>query len=1476
MATLAGECSDPVYGKFLPRRDKPKPKPSPTSNFPATSFAANASPEAGNSNGTRAKSGFSVPGVGQHSSDRSRAYARPEAPCVLCNQPHRLWHCVSFRSLSATDRFNTVKSHKLCYNCLRSSHQTETCGKKSVCSVQGCNGKHTMWIHCDQLLALNTDNSQTGSTQGSTDANAGAKSAASYASVDQNDHRDGSCALAAATRGTLMPIVEVTVTGDNGSQKCFALLDTGSSQSFCSSDLVNKLGIYSRTSDLSLTTLTSTVTSQSKVVDLSVSSVSVTLEMKDVYVVNHIPVTSTSLDVSKFPHLSDLTCLPAYGPGPISVDLLIGQDNADALVPLEVRRGSPGQPFAMLTMLGWCLNGQVATDKVSRKVISNFVTTRSVEDDVNRLWRIENEGLDDHLSWSREDQSVIDFWDSETKMVNGHFEIPIPWRDRTEPLPNNYVVAKSRLDSLQRKLDKGNGYDQYNSEIDKLLTKGYAEVVPDDEIFSNDRVWYIPHHGVSTVKKPLRVVFDCASKFKGKSLNDRCLQGPDLVNKLLSVLLRFRQHSIAIQADIEAMYNQVRMPLRDRDALRFLWYIDGKLQYYRMTSHLFGGVWCASSSTYALRRTVNETPAVEPLVEYAINHAFYVDDCLISVPDVASGRTVIKEAPLVLANGGFNLTKFAVNDVVLLSEVAESCRSKEVVEFGTECETKALGVNWRIATDEFFFAIQRDLNVPLSRRSMLSLISSIYDPLGLISPIVLGGRLLFQEATMRKLSWDEQIPADIAAKWQSWIKSLASISMLSFPRCIKPAVFDDAVLELHHFSDASSRAYGCCTYIRCVNKDGAVHVQLVTSKSRVAPIKVCTIPRLELQAAVLSVKMDILLRQEMDLQFVGSTFWTDSEIVLKYIANESRRFQVFVANRVSFIHEHSIPDQWKYVSTKTNPADLVTRQQNPLNMNNDVWLNGAEFLSLHKCYWPMLELKSHDLTENDPEVRKSSYSVVCDFCVGDRLERDSVINRIMKHYSSWFKMKRAVVWLKKFISFITDKRVDRKLSVPEMKQAEQCLIRESQRCSFPRELHNLSSGKSVKHDSSLRTLSPYIDVNGLICVGGRIHESDTEIKHPYIIHAKHKLASVIIHDAHNGGHLGVEWVLSVLRKRFWIIKARPLIKKVVKSCLTCRRLYAKPCIQRMADLPSVRLEMHKPAFTFIGVDVFGPFHVKYGRAEIKRYGCLYTCFGTRAVHIEKIDSMDTDSFLNSFRRFAARRGMPETVYSDMGTNLVGAFSELRAAMQDLATDTIANYAVKENVTWHFRPPAASHWGGVWERMIGMVRRIMPAILSHTRLTDEILTTVFCEVEAIINGRPLTKLNDSPDDLTPLTPNHLLLNRAGVTIPPGKFTECDLLRKRWRHVQHLANLFWRKWLRTYLPELQRRIKWTQTRPNLSKGDLVMIADEVTPRNLWPLGLVTDAIRGRDGLVRSVRVKTRKTELLRPVTKIVLLEAAGVNV
>ena len=147
---------------------------------------------------------------------------------------------------------------------------------------------------------------------------------------------------------------------------------------------------------------------------------------------------------------------------------------------------------------------------------------------------------------SQEDKSVIDLWDKETTKVDNHYVIPIPWRDRDEPLPNNLVVAKSRLDSLSKRLEKENKCDLYHGEINKLLEKGYAEPVPAGEIVGSDRIWYIPHHGVTTEKKPLRVVFDCACQYKGKSLNDRCHQGPDLINKLLPVLLRFRQHSIYV------------------------------------------------------------------------------------------------------------------------------------------------------------------------------------------------------------------------------------------------------------------------------------------------------------------------------------------------------------------------------------------------------------------------------------------------------------------------------------------------------------------------------------------------------------------------------------------------------------------------------------------------------------------------------------------------------------------------------------------------------------------------------------------------------------------------------------------------------------------------------------------------------------------------------------------------------------------
>ena len=425
-----------------------------------------------------------------------------------------------------------------------------------------------------------------------------------------------------------------------------------------------------------------------------------------------------------------------------------------------------------------------------------------------------------------------------------------------------------------------------------------------------------------------------------------------------------------------------------------------------------------------------------------------------------------------------------------------------------------------------------------------------------------------------------------------------------------------------------------------------------------------------------------------------------------------------------------------------------------------------------------------------------------------------------------------------------------------------------------RDIQRLSSGRSLEKSSRVKDLSPYLNDEGVLCVGGRIKHATVGLqsRHPYIIPHKHAIARMIILDLHNVAHLGTEWTLSLLRRKYWVTKARSVIKSVKSGCVTCKKLFSAPCKQRMADLPPERLTPGEPPFTYVGLDCFGPILVKLGRAEVKRYGCIFTCFDTRAVHLEKLDSMDTDSFLNGFRRFVARRGTPRKVWSDNGTNFVGAQTELKKALKELKLSKVQSYSTKYDIEWHFNPPSASHMGGVWERLIRTVRRVMSSILVNARLTDEILSTLFCEVENIINSRPLTKVSDDPEDLSALTPNHLLLLREGPVPPAGLFQSGDVFRKRWRHTQFLAAQFWKRWVKEYLPCLQSRNKWQDVSANLKEGDLVLVVDENTPRGLWPLGLIIGVHFGRDGLVRSVRVRTNATTLVRPVTKIILLEGS----
>ena len=542
-----------------------------------------------------------------------------------------------------------------------------------------------------------------------------------------------------------------------------------------------------------------------------------------------------------------------------------------------------------------------------------------------------------------------------------------------------------------------------------------------------------------------------------------------------------------------------------------------------------------------------------------------------------------------------------------------------------------------------------------------------------------------------------------------------------------------------------------------------------------------------------------------------------------------------------------------------------------------------------------------DVPEDDPEVkREAKTAVVTNQADGE----NDVLRRIISYFSSWFRLKKFIAWILRYRLKLLQSCRRRKegvvkqlvngkpepISVEEMKTAEVEILKHVQKQSFVEELRCTRNEKKercdptvekrmktrvVKKSNPIYKLNPVI-VNGLLCVGGRLSRApiQEESKHPVILLKRHHVVDLIVRYYHLiSGHSGKEHVLSLIREKLWIVKARVTVRNVINNCFDCKRRQTPVGVQKMADLPADRVTPQKPPFSFIGVDCFGPFLVKRGRSQVKRYGVLYTCLVTRAVHIEVAYSMDTDSFINSMRRFIARRGTPELMRSDNGTNFVGGNKELSSAISQWNVQQIHGFFLQKHIKWIFNPPSGSHHGGIWERCIRTVRKVFNAVLKEQALDDEGLSTLTCEVEAIVNSRPITKSSDDPSDCEALTPNHLLLLRSGPCLPPGSFSKEDShSRRRWRQVQYLAEVFWRRWIREYLPQLQARQKWVNPSRSFAVGDIVLVVDERCPRSSWPLGRIVNVQEIRhDGLVRSVTLKTGASLLERPIDKIVLLES-----
>ena len=555
-------------------------------------------------------------------------------------------------------------------------------------------------------------------------------------------------------------------------------------------------------------------------------------------------------------------------------------------------------------------------------------------------------------------------------------------------------------------------------------------------------------------------------------MNDQLLQGPDFTNKLVGVLIRFRQERIALTSDVEAMFHQVRVDPKDCNHLRFLWWPEGDfskpVEEYQMQVHLFGATSSPSCAAFALQKTAQDHGAEfgKETVK-TVNKNFYVDDCLKSVPTVDEAINLPREQTALLAIGGFHLTKWMSNNRDVLASIPQKERVSSVVnlEFESLPIERALGVLWDVEADVFRFRIAEMKEIK-TRRGILSLVSSMYDPMGFASPFVLPAKQLLQRLCQEKYGWDEALPKDEVEQGRIWQESIKQLKAVTIPRCVRGNLSANLrSVEVHNFADASKDGYGAASYLCQVDEEGKVIVLLLVAKSRVTPLKPVTIPRLELTAAVLAIKLNRQVEEELEIPVDRVVFWTDSTVVLQYINNESKRFQTFVANRLAMIHDMSKPSMWRHVDTKSNPADYASRGLKADEQHKiKTWLNGPNFLREDEDKWPEMPKGLKEMSDEQLEWRKAAQ-------VYEAVTRESTeLNRILEYYSSWSALQKAVAWFLRYLSFLRSLRIPSNqvkndvkrgnLTVKEICAATDKIVRYVQRQNFPEEIEMLESAET--------------------------------------------------------------------------------------------------------------------------------------------------------------------------------------------------------------------------------------------------------------------------------------------------------------------------------------------------------------------------------------------------------------------------------
>ena len=1380
--------------------------------------------------------------------------------CRLCApEKHPIYFCPKWNNYSVPQRKGHIQTHSLCSNCLSPGHNAADC--KSTRRCKHCGQKHHQSIH-EETTTVN------------------------YSSMPTSKLPD-----------VLLPTAEVLLTGPTGQTvRARALIDTGAGLSIISRRLTQKLSLPLDPINLRLNTVQGEVSQPLKhMTTVTISSIldpSTKITCKPAVstkVTGDLPIKQVE-SVTDLPHIMGLPLADPNYATPARIDLLLGAGMSSQILSRQLCRfGAENQPIAQASVSGWLLSGYInPSTQYTPTSMPAHHQTQSEEPELNKIVKSfwESEQAEDQIpSPTILEQEVEEHYKSTTIYSEDTqtYTVDLPKTDLIQSLGDSHGMAHSRFLANEASIIRRGTYEKYQSVVQEYVDLGHAELVPSDEP-QPDVSFYMPMHGVtkeSSSTTKLRVVFDgSAATSTGISLNAALQVGPQLQSTLATIIMKFRSYPVALSADISKMYRAIELTTQDRDLHRFLWRPspDVPVQVYRMRRVTFG----ITASPYLAIRTLQQTATdhgqTHPDVQAHVANSFYVDDFLGGASTPSQATTLLHSMREVLLKGNFDLRKWRSSCPEVLEKLPDKLIEPSLIKKDTAAHatthSKALGLEWDSSDDLMAPSIFVAPVYKSTKRGIISDVSKTYDILGWMAPTTLLMKLLFQQFWRKGQGWDDPVSPEDKQLHLQWRSTLPLLSQKKLPRRYSSQSSNIQYQELHGFSDASLKAYGAVVYLRTVYADRPPEVALVTSKTKVAKLRPSTVPRLELEGAVLLCKLLIHCGSTLNISSQNWHAWTDSSIVLCWISSQPSDWKIFVSYRISFILESTTPGTWRHVPTKDNPADCASRGMMPQELlNHLLWWSGPSWLYEEPISVPPQPIRG---TTSNLE-RRTVHSCT---------PASDLSSELLQLSSNYFHILATTAWIFKFCQNCQKKSSSHSprphLEQKDILHAEHWLLRESQKRSFPKEREALLKNHHLPHNSPLKPLTPYLDKEQLLRVGGRLSHSSLAHfqKHPIIVHSKDELTIKYITYLHvTLCHCGPSHLLCHAGIKLHIVGARKLTRKTCSQCITCRKKTPTPQTPLMGQLPSSRVTP-TVAFSHTGVDFAGPFCIKMGYVrrpvKLKAYVCVFVCLTYKAIHLELVSDLSTASFKACLARFVSRRNKPQHLYSDNGSNFLGAKKEIMELQnflkQQTTDDDIRHYLLSTHqITWHNIPPRAPHFGGLWEGAVKSMKKHLHKIAGSTPLTFEEMSTILCEIEACLNSRPiLPTTSHDQDGLQTLTSGHFLVYGQPTALQSDPRMSDELhLQRKWNLCKVIVAQFWKRWTTEYLHTLQAKTKWNQQKPNLQVEDIVIVKPDSHFHCHWPTARITAIHPGSDGIVRVVTITTASGTYKRPVAKVSLL-------